>query len=108
LPQLTSDTVKALGITAQKRTPAAPEIPTMDEAGVREFYFSLWVGLFAPKATPRTIIDRLNATAVNILADPGVRQKLEPRAMKFRRPSSRPPRRYALIKRPKSKGGRLS
>jgi len=91
LPQLTSGTVKALGITAQKRTPAAPEIPTMDEAGVREFYFSLWVGLFAPKATPRTIIDRLNAAAVNILADPGVRHKLEAQGYEIPPPEQQTP-----------------
>ena len=91
LPQLTSGTVKALGITAQKRTPAAPEILTMDEAGVREFYFSLWVGLFAPKATPRTIIDRLNAAAVNILADPGVRHKLEAQGYEIPPPEQQTP-----------------
>jgi len=91
LPQVTSGTVKALGVTAQKRSPAAPEIPTMAEAGLREFYFSLWVGLFAPKATPRTIIDRLNAAAVNTLADPGVRQKLEAQGYEFPPPEQQTP-----------------
>ena len=91
LPQVTSGTVKALGVTVQKRSPAAPEIPTMDEAGLREFYFSLWVGLFAPKATPRTVIDRLNAAAVNTLADPGVRQKLEAQGYEIPAPERQTP-----------------
>jgi tripartite-type tricarboxylate transporter receptor subunit TctC len=82
---------ESLGITAQKHTPAVPEIPTMEEAGLREFYFSLWVGLFAPKATPRTIIDRLNAAAVNTLADPGVRQKLEAQGYEIPPPERQTP-----------------
>jgi tripartite-type tricarboxylate transporter receptor subunit TctC len=77
LPQVASGTVKALGVTAPKRTPAAPEVPTMDEAGLHKFYFSIWEGLFAPKGTPRTVIDKLNAAVVNTLSDPSVRQKLE-------------------------------
>jgi len=77
LPQLSSGTVKALGVTARKRAPAAPEIPTMGEAGLHEFYFAIWEGLFAPKGTPGTIIDRLNAAVVNTLEDTSVRHKLE-------------------------------
>ena len=48
----------------------------MDEAGLPGLHFSLWAGLFAPKGTPREIIDKLNAAAVSTLADPTVRQKL--------------------------------
>jgi len=77
LPQVTSGNVKALGITTQKRLAIAPEIPTMDEAGLRGFYFSLWAAIFAPRGTPRNIIDTLNAAAVKTLADPATRQKLE-------------------------------
>src|SRR5215831_3829034 len=91
LPQVASGTVKALGVTAHKRNPAAPEIPTMDEAGLREFYFSLWAGLFAPKGTPRTIIDRLNAAAVNTLGDPSVRQKLEAQGYEIPPPEQQTP-----------------
>jgi tripartite-type tricarboxylate transporter receptor subunit TctC len=91
LPQVTSGTVKALAVTAQKRTPAAPETPTMDEAGLREFYFSIWVGLFAPKGTPKTIIDRLNAAAVNTLGDPSVRQKLEAQGYEIPLPEQQTP-----------------
>ena len=89
LPQLASGSVKALGVAAQKRTPIAPEIPTMDEAGLREFYFSVWAGLFAPKGTPRTIIGTLNAAAVDTLGDPGVGRTLEAQGYEIPPPEQR-------------------
>jgi tripartite-type tricarboxylate transporter receptor subunit TctC len=91
LPHVASGSVKALGVTAQKRTQAAPEIPTMDEAGLREFYFSIWEGLFAPKGAPRTVIDRLNASAVGTLDDPSVRQKLEAQGYEIPPPERQTP-----------------
>ena len=77
LPFVRAGSVKALGLTSLKRIAAAPEIPTMDEAGLRGLSFSLWAALFAPHDTPRDIIDKLNTAAVNTLRDPNVRQKLE-------------------------------
>jgi len=77
LPFVRSGSIKALGLTSLKRIAAAPDIPTMDEAGLRGFSFSLWAALFAPHNTPRDIIDKLNTAAVNTLRDPNVRQKLE-------------------------------
>ena len=77
LPFVRDGSIKALGLTSLKRIAAAPEIPTMDEAGLRGFSFSLWAALFAPHDTPRDIIDKLNTAAVNTLRDPNVRQKLE-------------------------------
>ena len=91
LPQMVSGTVKALGVTAKKRTPAAPEIPTMAEAGLHEFYFSIWEGLFAPKGTPRTVIERLSAAVVNTLGDPSVRQKLETQGYEIPPPDQQTP-----------------
>lgn len=73
LPHVRSGNVKALGVTARKRLAVAPEIPIMDEAGLPGFYFSLWSALFAPRGTPRGIIEKLNSAAVTTLADPGVR-----------------------------------
>jgi tripartite-type tricarboxylate transporter receptor subunit TctC len=69
--------IRALGLTSLKRMAAAPEIPTMDEAGLPGFSFSLWAALFAPHDTPRDIIDKLNTAAVDSLDDPNVRQTLE-------------------------------
>jgi tripartite-type tricarboxylate transporter receptor subunit TctC len=91
LSQVASANVKALGVTAQKRSPAAPEIPTMGEAGLHEFYFSIWEGLFAPKGTPRASIDRLNAAVVNTLGDPSVRQKLEAQGYEIPPPEQQTP-----------------
>jgi tripartite-type tricarboxylate transporter receptor subunit TctC len=76
LPHVRAGSVKALAVTSSKRLPAAPDIPSVDEAGLPGFYFSLWGGLFAPAGTPQPVIDRLNAAAVSATSDPGIRQKL--------------------------------
>jgi tripartite-type tricarboxylate transporter receptor subunit TctC len=76
LPQARSGNIKALAVTGKSRLAAAPDIPTVDEAGLPGFYCSVWNALFAPKGTPRDIIARLNAAAVEALAEPGVRQRL--------------------------------
>src|ERR1700689_78969 len=76
-PQVAAGTVKALGMTWQNRVAIAPDIPTMAEAGLPAFYFALWSAIFAPRGTPKDIVDKLNAAAVKTLADPNVRQKLE-------------------------------
>jgi tripartite-type tricarboxylate transporter receptor subunit TctC len=75
--QVTAGTVKALGMTWQKRVTIAPEIPTMDEAGLHGFTFALWSALFAPRGTAKAIVEKLNAAAVKTLADPAIRQKFE-------------------------------
>jgi len=76
LPQLRGDTIRAYAVTARTRIASAPDIPTVDEAGLPEFYISVWHGLWAPKGTPRDVIAKLNAAAVDALADPAVRSKL--------------------------------
>src|ERR1051326_6427710 len=77
LPFVRGGSAKALGLTSLKRMAAAPEIPTMDEAGLRGFSFSLWGALFAPHGTPDDIVAKLNSAAVNTLHEANVRQKLE-------------------------------
>ena len=76
LPQVQSGTIKAYAVTADKRLAVAPDIPTVDEAGMPGLHFSLWACLFAPKGTPKEIIDKLNGAVVSTLADTAVRQKL--------------------------------
>lgn len=76
LPHIRSGAIKAYAVTAKTRLAAAPEIPTVDEAGLPGFYVSVWRGLFAPKGAPREVIARLNAAVVDALADPAVRQRL--------------------------------
>jgi tripartite-type tricarboxylate transporter receptor subunit TctC len=77
LPFARAGSVKALGVTSLQRIAAAPDLPTMDEAGVPGSSFSLWAALFAPRDTPGDVIGKLNAAAVNTLHDADVRQKLE-------------------------------
>jgi tripartite-type tricarboxylate transporter receptor subunit TctC len=76
LPQIRSGNIKAYAVTANGRLAAAPEIPTVDEAGLPGFYCSVWSALFAPKGTPKDIIARFNAAAVGALAEPAVRERL--------------------------------
>jgi tripartite-type tricarboxylate transporter receptor subunit TctC len=76
LPQVRAGFVKAYAVTAKSRLASAPDIPTVDEAGLPGFYASIWHGLWVPKATPKEIIGKLNAAIVDALADAGVRQRL--------------------------------
>lgn len=80
LPQIASGSIKVFGLTADKRMAAAPNIPTMDEAGLRGFYFSYWSGLFAPRDTPKEIVAKIGAAAVAAMRDPTTRQKLDTQA----------------------------
>jgi tripartite-type tricarboxylate transporter receptor subunit TctC len=76
LPHVRAGKIKALAVTARSRLAAAPDIPTVDEAGLPGFYFSRWHALWAPKGTPRDVIAKLNAALVAALADPTVRARL--------------------------------
>ena len=75
LPQIRAGKIKAYAVTSKQRLPAAPEIPTVDEAGLPGVYFSLWTGLWAPKGTPNGIIAKLNAAVMAALADSEVRSR---------------------------------
>src|SRR5215469_2561003 len=76
LPQVRAGTIKAYGITTKTRSLSAPGIPTLDEAGLPGFDISQWIGLWAPKATPKNIIAKLNTAVIDALADPMVRARL--------------------------------
>jgi len=76
LPQVRAGQVKAYAVTSKNRIAAAPDIPTVDEAGSPGVYISLWNGVWAPHGTPKGIIDKLNAAVVASLADPGFRAQL--------------------------------
>ncbi len=76
LTQVRGKTVTAYAVTAKSKLAAAPEIPTVDEAGLREFYMSVWHGLWAPKGTPTNVISRLNVAIVDALSDSKVRARL--------------------------------
>jgi tripartite-type tricarboxylate transporter receptor subunit TctC len=76
LAQVRAGNIKGFAVTAKTRLALAPEIPTVDEAGLPGFYISLWNAIWVPKGTPKEIIARLNAAVVQSLADPKVRQQL--------------------------------
>ncbi len=76
LPQVRSGNLQAYAVTAKTRLAVAPDIPTVDEAGLPEFYISVWHGLWASKGTPKDVIARLNAAVVDALADQTVRARL--------------------------------
>jgi tripartite-type tricarboxylate transporter receptor subunit TctC len=68
--------IRAYAVAAKTRLAAAPDIPTVDQAGLPDFYFSNWYALWAPKGTPKTIVDKLNQSVVDALAEPNVRARL--------------------------------
>jgi tripartite-type tricarboxylate transporter receptor subunit TctC len=75
LPQIREGRIKAFAMMAKTRTPAAPEIPTVDEAGAPGVYMSPWQAMFAPKGTPRDVIAKLNSAVVSALNDPAIQKK---------------------------------
>jgi tripartite-type tricarboxylate transporter receptor subunit TctC len=76
LPLLRAGSIKALAVTGDTRLAQAPDIPTYGEVGLPALTFYAWIGLFAPKDTPKEIVAKLNATAVEALADPAVQSRL--------------------------------
>jgi tripartite-type tricarboxylate transporter receptor subunit TctC len=75
LPYVESGQIKAYAVADKTRLPTAPNIPTVDEAGLPGFYVSLWFGLWTPAATAQDIIAKLNAAATTALAESTVRQR---------------------------------
>jgi tripartite-type tricarboxylate transporter receptor subunit TctC len=76
LPQVKSGRVRALAVTGAKRSPAAPELPTMMEAGVKGYESATWYGVLAPARTPKDIVTKLNIDIVAITQQPDVRDRL--------------------------------
>ncbi len=76
LPQVRAGQVRAYAVTAKARLAAAPDIPTVDEAGVPGFYIAVWHGLWAPKKTPKPVMARLIEATRAALANPLVQKRL--------------------------------
>ena len=68
--------LRALAVTGKKRLGVAPELPTMEEAGVKGFYVDTWYSLVAPAGTPPEVVKRLSSEAARMLADPAVRERM--------------------------------
>jgi len=75
LPQVKLGKLKAFAITTRSRSSLAPDIPTMDEAGVRGYEMSIWNGMVVPTGTPKAIVNRLHETIVQILKSPQAQER---------------------------------
>jgi len=80
LPHVKSGALRALAVTDTRRSPLLPEVPTLQEAGVKDFQFTQWLALLAPAATPRPIVARLNGALLEALKTKEVREKFEAQA----------------------------
>jgi len=76
LPYLQGGKIKAYAVTASARLASAPDVPTVDEAGLPGFHMSTWYGFFGPRGMPRDVLAKLNAATVSGLADPAVSRRL--------------------------------
>jgi len=91
LPQLRAGAIKAYAVTAKTRLAAAPEIPTVDEAGLPGFYYSRWHALWAPKGTPNDIVATLNTAVLAGLSYTSVRARLADMAQEIFPPEQQGP-----------------
>lgn len=77
LPHIKAGKLRVLAVTTGKRSPALPDVPTLDEAGLKGFDLGTWFGILAPAGTPKDIVTRLNTELVKIIHSPDFRKKME-------------------------------
>ncbi|MEP9354376.1 tripartite tricarboxylate transporter substrate binding protein [Xanthobacter sp. KR7-65] len=73
LPQMEAKTVRGLAVTSAKRSPFAPDLPTVEEAGVKDYLVESWNGIIAPKGTPPAVVARMSEALKKMAADPEVK-----------------------------------
>ena len=108
LPQVRAGRVRALAVTAAKRSPFAPDVPTMEEAGVPGYAAAgsdLWFGIMGPHGIPKPIVTRLNAELIKVMRSPEVRERI--RAQFFDPWTSTPEEFAALVKADAVKWGKI-
>lgn len=76
MPHVRAGKLRALAVSSSRRVRFAPELPTVDEAGVKGFEFVSWNGLHFPKGTPQTVIEKINAEMTKAIAEPATRDRL--------------------------------
>ncbi|MGA8031549.1 MAG: tripartite tricarboxylate transporter substrate-binding protein, partial [Casimicrobiaceae bacterium] len=76
IPFIKSGQVKALAVTSLKRSPELPDVPTLDESGLKGYETIAWFGLLAPAGTPKPIIDKIQAEVARIVQLPDIRQRI--------------------------------
>jgi tripartite-type tricarboxylate transporter receptor subunit TctC len=99
LPHVRSGDIRAYAILADAPWVRAPEIPTIDEAGVPGLHMPFWHGLWAPANTPREIVGKLNQAAVEAVADPSVRQRLADIGQEIFPPEQQTPEALAALQK---------
>jgi tripartite-type tricarboxylate transporter receptor subunit TctC len=96
-PQVANGNIKAYAVMAKTRWFAAPEVPTADELGLPGIYVSTWHGFWAPRATPKDVVMKLNAAAVTAMADAGVRKRIADLGMDIPAPDQQSPEALAAF-----------
>jgi tripartite-type tricarboxylate transporter receptor subunit TctC len=76
IPYIQSGQLRALAVTVDERSKQLPDVPTVSEAGVKDFVSRGWLGVMAPAGTPQPIIDKLNAAVLKAVANPAVTKRL--------------------------------
>jgi tripartite-type tricarboxylate transporter receptor subunit TctC len=99
LPHLRGGDIKAFAVAAKARLRLAPDVPTVDEAGLPGFYLSIWHGLWAPKGTPRPVIEKLNSAVAIALADPEARKQLIELGQEITPPDQQAPEQLRALQR---------
>ncbi|MDP1535411.1 MAG: tripartite tricarboxylate transporter substrate-binding protein, partial [Rubrivivax sp.] len=85
VPQVKAGTVRALAVTSAQRSPALPDVPTMNESGFKDFDDLTWFAFFAPAGTPAAVVERLNAEINKIMEMPDVVAKFADQGLSSRR-----------------------
>jgi tripartite-type tricarboxylate transporter receptor subunit TctC len=99
LPHVRAGEIKAFAVTSEARLSVAPDIPTVDEAGLPNFHVSVWSGLWVPKATPNSDVARLNAAVRAALADTALQEKLIALGLDLPKPDAMSPEALARLQR---------
>jgi tripartite-type tricarboxylate transporter receptor subunit TctC len=95
LAQVQAGTIKAYAVTAKKRWFAAPDVPTVEEAGAPGVEVTNWLGAYAPAGTPKDIVNKLNAAFNTAIADPGVRERIATQGMNLPAAEQQTPQGFA-------------
>jgi tripartite-type tricarboxylate transporter receptor subunit TctC len=95
-PQILGGVIKAYGVSSRERLAILPDVPTAKEAGI-DYEMSIWAGIFAPKGTPKDIIDKLADALNQALADPSVAKRLADLGGSLPRPDERTPEKFTAF-----------
>ena len=105
LPQIKSGNIKALGVSTTKRLSQLPDVPTIDESGLKGYEVTIWNGFFAPKGTPKDVVAKLNQALVTTLSDEKIKVRLTELAVDLPTAQEATARRSVRSSRPRSTSG---